>query len=121
MDDFLLKMLRLGASVELYKIIKHQIVAGGKRVRPAMTILCCEAVGGDGETAIPAATGIELIHNYTLIFDDIIDRSVLRRGQPTVRAVYGDVMAFLAGMHYREAISEASRPLSSRTASVCSP
>lgn len=107
-DDFLLKMLRLGASVELYKIIKHQIAAGGKRVRPAMTILCCEAVGGNVEVAVPAAAGIELIHNYTLIFDDIIDRSDLRRGHPTVRAVFGDVMAFLAGMHYREAIFEAA-------------
>jgi geranylgeranyl diphosphate synthase type I len=108
-DDFLLKMLRLGASVELYEIVKHQIISGGKRVRPAMTILCCEAVGGNIEVAIPAAAGVELIHNYTLIFDDVIDRSDLRRGQPTVRAVYGDVMAFLAGMHYREAIFEAAR------------
>lgn len=108
-DDFLLKMLKLGASVELYEIVKHQIIAGGKRVRPAMTILCCEAVGGNVEVAIPAAAGIELIHNYTLIFDDVIDRSDLRRGYPTVRAIYGDVMAFLAGMHCREAIFEAVR------------
>ncbi|UCC33144.1 MAG: polyprenyl synthetase family protein [Candidatus Bathyarchaeota archaeon] len=108
-DDFLLKMLKLGASSELYEMAKHQIAAGGKRVRPAMTVLCCEAVGGSDEAAIPAAAGIELIHNYTLIFDDIIDRSDLRRGLPTLRAVYGDVMAFLAGMHYREAIFEAAR------------
>jgi geranylgeranyl diphosphate synthase type I len=108
-DDFLLRMLRLGASDELYEIVMSQIVSGGKRVRPAMTILCCEAVGGDVEAAIPAAAGIELIHNYTLIFDDVIDRSDLRRGYPTVRAAYGDVMAFLAGMHYREAIFEAAR------------
>lgn len=106
-DDFLLKMLRLGSSNELYEIVEHQVTAGGKRLRPAMTILCCEAVGGSVKNAIPAAASIELVHNYTLIFDDIIDRSELRRGLPTVRAKYGDVMAILAGMHYREAIFEA--------------
>jgi geranylgeranyl diphosphate synthase type I len=114
-DDFLLKALRSGASNELYEIVKHQVAAGGKRIRPAMTILCCMAVGGDGEAAIPAAGAVELVHNYTLIFDDIIDRSDLRRGLPTVRAKYDDVMAILAGMHFREAIFEAikksSRPV----------
>jgi len=108
-DDFLLETLRLDASNELYEIAKHQVAAGGKRLRPAMTILCCESVGGSAEDAIPAAAGIELVHNYTLIFDDIIDRSDLRRGLPTVGAKYGDVMAILAGMHYREAIFEATR------------
>lgn len=108
-DDFLLRMLKSGASDELYEIVKHQVAVGGKRLRPALTILCCEAVGGDTQEAIPAAAGVELIHNYTLIFDDIIDRSDLRRGQPTVRAKYGDAMAILAGMHYREAIFEAAK------------
>ena len=108
-DDFLLKTLESGASDELYEIVTHQIKAGGKRIRPAMTILSCEAVGGDDETAIPAAAAVELVHNYTLIFDDIIDRSDLRRGLPTVRAKYDDVMAILAGMHYREAIFEAAK------------
>jgi len=106
-DDFLFEMLRLNASNKLYEIVKHQVAAGGKRLRPAMTILCCEAVGGSVEEAIPVAAAVELVHNYTLIFDDIIDRSGLRRGSPTVRAKYGDVMAILAGMHYREAIFEA--------------
>jgi len=121
-DDFLLKMLRLGASAELYEIVKHQIITGGKRVRPAMTILCCEAVGGSAEDAIPAAACIELVHNYTLIFDDIIDQSDLRRGLPTVRAKYGDVMAILAGMHYRETIYEAARrsPKSERIEKILS-
>jgi geranylgeranyl diphosphate synthase type I len=108
-DDFLLGMLRLGASDEFYEIVRHQVVAGGKRIRPALTILACEAVGGDSKSALPAAVAIELVHNYTLIFDDIIDRSDLRRGLPTVRAKYSDVMAILAGMHYREAIFEAAR------------
>ena len=108
-DDFLLKALRSGASDELYEIVKHQVAAGGKRIRPTMTILCCMAVGGDAEAAIPAAAAVELVHNYTLIFDDIIDRSDLRRGLPTVRAKYDNVMAILAGMHFREAIFEATK------------
>ena len=108
-DDFLLGMLGLGVSDEFLEIVRHQVVAGGKRLRPALTILACEAVGGESKSAIPAAAAIELVHNYTLIFDDVIDRSDLRRGSPTVRAKYGDVMAILAGMHYREAIFEATR------------
>lgn len=108
-DNFLLKALKSGASDELYEIVKHQVAAGGKRIRPTLTILCCMAVGGDSEAAVPAAAAVELVHNYTLIFDDIIDRSDLRRGLPTVRAKYDNVMAILAGMHYREAIFEATK------------
>jgi len=108
-DDFLLRMLKVGASDELCEIVRYQVAAGGKRLRPALTILSCEAVGGNTQMAIPAAAAIELVHNYTLIFDDIIDRSDLRRGLPTVRARYGDVMAILTGMHYREAIFEATK------------
>jgi geranylgeranyl diphosphate synthase type I len=107
-DDFMLELLKICASDELYEILVHQVASGGKRVRPALTILSCEAAGGNSELAIPAAAGVELIHNYTLIFDDIIDRSELRRSLPTVRAKYGDVMAVLAGMHYREAVFEAA-------------
>lgn len=107
-DGLMLELLKTCTSDELYEILVHQAVSGGKRVRPALTILSCEAAGGNSELAIPAAAGVELIHNYTLIFDDIIDRSELRRGLPTVRAKYGDVMALLTGMHYREAVFEAA-------------
>jgi geranylgeranyl diphosphate synthase type I len=108
-DDFLLRMLKLDTSDELCEIVQHQVKASGKRIRPALTFLSCEAVGGEAEAAIPVATAIELAHNYTLIFDDIIDHSDLRRGLPTVRAKYDDVMAILTGMHYREAIFEATK------------
>jgi geranylgeranyl diphosphate synthase type I len=103
-DNFILKMLYLNTSDDFSEVVNHQILTGGKRVRPAMTIYCSKAVGGSVKDAISAAAGIELIHNYTLIFDDIIDRSNLRRGHPTTRAEYSDVMALLAGMLYREAI-----------------
>jgi geranylgeranyl diphosphate synthase type I len=108
-DELLLEVLNAGASDSLYAIVKHQVSSGGKRVRPVMTILCCQAVGGDAKTALPAAAAVELVHNYTLILDDIIDHSELRRGLPTIRAKYGDVMAILAGMYYREAVFDAAK------------
>lgn len=58
--------------------------AGGKRVRPLLALLSCQAAGGDWSTAIPAAAAVELIHNFSLIHDDIEDRSRTRRGRPTL-------------------------------------
>ena len=56
---------------------------GGKRIRPALVLWACELFGGDRTQAIPAATALEIYHNWTLVHDDIIDRDDLRRGQPT--------------------------------------
>src|SRR5690606_36846634 len=58
--------------------------AGGKSLRAAVMMFCCGAVGGDEQTAIPAAAAIELYHTFTLVHDDIIDRDEKRRGVPTV-------------------------------------
>src|SRR6056297_2801582 len=74
----------------------HVVLAGGKRVRPAVTILSCEAVGGDREQAIDFAAGIELVHNASLVIDDIIDRSDTRRGTPSAWAEYGYGPAIIA-------------------------
>lgn len=102
-EEYLIRNL----SDEFRDIVLHQIRTGGKRIRPALTIICCKAVGGREKDALPIAAAMELIHNYSLIFDDIIDHGEYRRGKPTVRKLYGDVMAMLAGLHYREAITEA--------------
>lgn len=69
----------------------------GKRVRPMLCLLACEACGGDGRPALPAAAGIELLHNFTLIHDDIEDRDQTRRGRPTVWSVWGEAEAINAG------------------------
>jgi geranylgeranyl diphosphate synthase type I len=61
----------------------------GKRVRPLLCLLCCEAAGGDWRQALPAAASLELIHNFSLIHDDIEDNSPTRRGRPTVWAEWG--------------------------------
>jgi geranylgeranyl diphosphate synthase type I len=69
----------------------------GKRMRPALAMLTAEAVGGSAETAAPIAAAIELLHNFTLIHDDIQDRSPNRRHRPTVWRIWGDAQAINAG------------------------
>lgn len=70
---------------------------GGKRMRPAMAVACCGAVGGDTSKAVPLAVAVEYIHNFTLIHDDLMDGDTERRGMPTVHVTYGMPTAILAG------------------------
>jgi len=105
-DRVMFDYLSRGSDADFLPILHHQVMAGGKRVRPAMTCLSCQAVGGELEMAIRPAAVIELIHNYSLIMDDLIDRGDIRRGKPTVRSKFGEAMALLAGMFYREALDE---------------
>jgi geranylgeranyl diphosphate synthase type I len=69
----------------------------GKRLRPLFTLLTCQAAGGDVQAALPAAAAVELIHNFSLIHDDIEDRSATRRGRPTAWALWGEAQAINAG------------------------
>lgn len=71
--------------------------AQGKRVRPLLTLLCAEAAGGDWQMALPAAAAVELVHNFSLIHDDIQDQSVTRRGRETVWVKWGIAKAINAG------------------------
>lgn len=70
---------------------------GGKRIRPVLCLLACEAAGGDYSRALPIATSIELLHNFTLIHDDIQDRSGERRHRPTVWKIWGEAQAINSG------------------------
>ena len=70
---------------------------GGKRMRPAMALACCGAVGGDKSKAIPLAVAVEYIHNFTLVHDDLMDGDETRRGMPTIHVKYGMPTAVLAG------------------------
>jgi geranylgeranyl diphosphate synthase type I len=72
-------------------------VAAGKAMRPALVLLCAEAVGGHADRAIPAAVAVELAHNFSLLHDDVMDGDELRRHRPTVWAVFGTADAILAG------------------------
>ncbi len=71
--------------------------ATGKLLRPSLVLLCAEAVGGDAATVLPAASAVEFIHNFSLIHDDIEDRSELRHGRPTVWKRWGVPLAVNAG------------------------
>lgn len=78
---------------------RYAVVNGGKRVRPALTLLCCEAVGGSQQDAIAAAIAVEFVHCFSLVHDDLpaIDNDELRRGKPTLHIHAGEAMALLAG------------------------
>ncbi len=82
---------------ELYVAGRHLVDAGGKRLRPSMLLLAAEAVGGDPEVVVPAAVSIELVHNFTLIHDDIMDNAETRRGRPAVHVKWDEAGAILAG------------------------
>ncbi|UCH37552.1 MAG: polyprenyl synthetase family protein [Candidatus Bathyarchaeota archaeon] len=81
----------------IYQASKHLINAGGKRLRPFLTLKTCELVGGRIEDALPIAASIELLHNFTIIHDDIMDNDKKRRGVPTVHVVWGTPLAITAG------------------------
>jgi geranylgeranyl diphosphate synthase, type I len=71
--------------------------AAGKRIRPLLCLLCASAAGGDWHQALPLGAALELIHNFSLIHDDIQDNSPLRRGRPTVWRLWGQAQAINAG------------------------
>ena len=71
--------------------------AGGKMLRPSLSLIVSEAVGGNREDALKAAAAIELIHTFSLIHDDIMDKDDMRRGMPSVHTVWGEDVAILAG------------------------
>lgn len=82
--------------VELRGRVDHAALSGGKRVRPTVTILACEALGGEPADAVDFAVGIELVHTASLVIDDIIDESEFRRGAESAWAAYGHGPAVIA-------------------------
>jgi len=83
-------------SLPLRRMLSYPL-EGGKRLRPALCLLACRGVGGDPYQALPAAAGVELIHNFSLVHDDIQDASPLRRHRPTVWKRWGVAQAINAG------------------------
>ena len=70
---------------------------GGKAIRPGLALLAAQASGAEPEMVLPAAVAVELVHNFSLVHDDLMDRDVHRRHRPTVWALWGDAVAVLAG------------------------
>jgi len=89
---------------ELVSMVNHHFgwdtadrSASGKRIRPLLTLLCCQAAGGEWENALPAACAVETIHNFSLVHDDIQDKSATRRGRPTLWANWGTAQSINTG------------------------
>ena len=81
----------------LYEPIKFALSGGGKRIRPALTIISCNLFNDDYKIALFPALAIEIFHNFTLIHDDLMDNSSLRRNKPTVHVNWNPNIAILAG------------------------
>ncbi|MCH5238040.1 MAG: polyprenyl synthetase family protein [Muribaculaceae bacterium] len=103
-----------GKLESLYAPIKYALSAGGKRIRPVLVLMGSEAFGGKDEAAIKPAIGIEMFHNFTLLHDDVMDNSDVRRGRPTVHKKFdinsailsGDTMLTLATQYISEVDNE---------------
>lgn len=83
----------------LREAMTYSLMAGGKRIRPVLTLAVCRLFGGQAEDALPFACGLEMVHTYSLIHDDLpcMDDDDFRRGKPTNHKVYGQANAVLAG------------------------
>ena len=99
LDTVLTTPFRQGEAQRLGEAMRYSLEAGGKRVRPVLCILACEAVGGTSAQALPGALALEYVHTYSLIHDDLpaMDDDDLRRGRPTNHKVFGEGHAILAG------------------------
>ncbi|HEY5639645.1 MAG TPA: polyprenyl synthetase family protein [Dehalococcoidia bacterium] len=107
LDDHLRGLLDRSQPRDLYCMLRYHLgwedAAGraaestGKRLRPALCLLACEASGGEASMAVPAASAVELVHNFSLVHDDVQDDDRLRHGRDTVWAVWGKPQAINAG------------------------
>lgn len=82
---------------QLYEPIAYHMALGGKRIRPVLALMACDAMGGSPDAAIDSAVGIEMFHNFTLLHDDVMDNADVRRGKPTVHRRWNDNTAILSG------------------------
>jgi len=81
----------------LYEPVRYALSAGGKRIRPVLCLMSAEMFGASADEAADAALGLEIFHNFTLLHDDIMDKSDMRRGRPTVHKKWTDNIAILSG------------------------
>ena len=105
-DPIILRTLRDATSPKFQSAVDYHFKTGGKRMRATLVLLACAASGGKTQDGMNPAALIEMIHNYSLVMDDLIDRGDVRRGKPTVRVKFGDSVALLIAMIYREALDD---------------
>ncbi|MCL1943129.1 MAG: polyprenyl synthetase family protein [Candidatus Azobacteroides sp.] len=85
------------APERLYEPIRYMLSLGGKKIRPALVLMSCNLFSDEVEPAVDPALGIEIFHNFTLMHDDLMDRSDMRRGKPTIHKKWNDNTAILSG------------------------
>lgn len=115
-DRRLQSSIRKSEPVSLYEPMRYVLSASGKRIRPLLILLSCEAVGGTMNEAVNAAVAIEVLHNFTLVHDDIMDHASSRRGRATVHVRWDENIAILVGdelvaLAYRELLKTRSRAI----------
>ncbi len=96
-ENEILNMHLVMAPEHLYRPIEYSLSCGGKRIRPALCLMACTALGGDVEKAIYPALGLEVFHNFTLLHDDLMDNDEMRRGRLTVHKKWDNNTAILSG------------------------
>ena len=98
-DEMLSVSIQKTQPETLYDPLKYILSGGGKRIRPMMLIFSCEAAGGNPEESFNASAAIELLHNFTLVHDDIMDNADTRRGRETIHKKWNNNIAILCGDH----------------------
>jgi geranylgeranyl diphosphate synthase type I len=106
-EPLIKKTLTLDVDKNFQKLVSYQIETGGKRIRPALAIISCRALGGKLKDVLASAAALEILHNYTLIVDDIIDNSFLRRGKATTWYKFGSSIAQCLAIDYSASIFQA--------------
>jgi geranylgeranyl diphosphate synthase type I len=96
-NGYLMRSLNIIEDSNLRAAMAHYPAAGGKRLRPLLATVSCEAVGGKADAALPFGVALEMVHNFTLVHDDVMDEDDTRRGIKTVHATYGIPEAILSG------------------------
>ncbi|MBK9332609.1 MAG: polyprenyl synthetase family protein [Ignavibacteria bacterium] len=98
-DEILFNLIDKKTPVTLYEPLKYLLSSGGKRIRPMMVMFACEASGEDPDKSVNAAVAMELLHNFTLVHDDIMDNADTRRGYQTIHKKWNENVAILTGDH----------------------
>jgi len=96
-DKAVRSYLDYGENQKLLLAVQHYPAAGGKRLRPVLAEVVAQAVGGAGEKSRPFGASVEIIHNFTLVHDDVMDKDAMRRGRPAVHVLFDEPTAIIAG------------------------
>jgi len=107
-DPAINKFLVLDVDKKFQPAVRYQMSTGGKRLRPSLAVISCRLLGGKLKDVVYPAAGLEILHNYTLIVDDMIDNSVLRRGRPTTWSAFGNSIAQCVGIDYAATIFQSA-------------